>query len=162
MYRLVCLTCVLALGAFAQQTPTIPMTANVQSTGMVGIGDGQTARLNLLNPGVPAPAMGVICAASAAFVDALGGTVKSAMLSVPPGQSGALEIRSDTELKLMPGDRREIRGTVAVPGIVPLAGTTAMPVFACSLIATLEVYDTASGRTQAVLERTFLVPGVLK
>jgi hypothetical protein len=36
----------------------------VKTTAMIGLAQGQTAQLNLLNPGVQAPATGVICTAA--------------------------------------------------------------------------------------------------
>jgi hypothetical protein len=37
---------------------------SVLTAGIVGIADGQTAQINVLNPGVLAPALGVICSAA--------------------------------------------------------------------------------------------------
>ena len=155
--------CVLmVLSAFAlraQVTSTIPA---VQTTGMIGIADAQTAQLNLLNPGVLAPAVGIICKANVAFVDATGTVLKSTTLTVIPGQSMSFTLRSDTDLNLVAGDRREIRATISIPPIVtPTATTSTAAVPACKVIPTLEMLDTVSGRTLVILGHVATVPSVV-
>jgi hypothetical protein len=160
MYKLVCLTCALALGLVAQ---TIPVSQFIQTTGMIGIADAQTAQLNLLNPGVQAPAVGMVCTATVSFVDATGTVLKSGSLTVIPGKSMSFILRSDTDLSLVAGDRREIRAVISVPSFVPpptATGTTPVSA-ACKLIPTLEMLDTVSGRTLVVLGRVVEVPSVV-
>jgi hypothetical protein len=63
--------CALMLAsAFPLGAQVAPGSQTVETTGMVGIADAQTAQLNLLNPGVLAPAVGMICKATVSFVDA--------------------------------------------------------------------------------------------
>jgi len=75
-------TCVFLLGAAA-----LCAQPAVGTTGMVGLADAQTAQLNLLNPGVLAPAVGVICTAAVQFVDDSGTVLKSTTLMVLPGRA---------------------------------------------------------------------------
>ena len=146
---------VLLFGALALSAQSIVVT-----TGMVGIADGQTAQVNVLNPGVLAPALGVICSAAVEFVDDSGTVLKSATLSIPPGQNKALQIRSDTDLNIVvAGDRKEIRAVIASPGFVPASSTPSSP--ACRLAPTLEVLDTTTGRTLVTLTQVSTVPGVV-
>src|SRR5579863_911083 len=150
MSNYVRLMCVLALSAVALSAQAIPIPTTVETTGMVGLADAQSAQLNLLNPGVLAPALGVICTANATFLDANGGVLKTATLSVLPGKSMSLTLRSDTDLKLVAGDRVEIRATISFPPFVPpptAVGTTPPTTAPCKLIPTLEILDTTSGRT---------------
>ncbi len=152
-------TCVFLLGA-----AVLCAQPAVVTTGMVGIADAQTAQLNLLNPGVLAPAVGVVCPAAVQFVGADGTVLKSATLSVPPGQSKAVQIRSDIDLNLVvAGDRREVRAVIVSPPVAPVNGATAAPPTpaACKMVATLEVFDTVSGRTLVTLGRVVTVPGVV-
>jgi hypothetical protein len=131
--------------------------ASVLTTGIVGIADGQTAQINVLNPGVLAPALGVICSAAVEFVDDSGNVLKSASLMILPGQSKALQIRSDTDLGLtVAGDRKQIRAVIASPGFTPSAGAAA-----CKLVPTLEILDTVTGRTQITLSGTSAIPGIV-
>jgi hypothetical protein len=154
------LTCALAFTALALSAQTIPV-GTLETTGMIGIADSQTAQLNLLNPGIEAPAIGVVCSAVVAFVDGAGKVLKtSAPLNVAPGTSAAFDIRSDTDLAIVAGDRREIRATIMIPGIVPpptAASATPTPP-ACKLIPTLEIFDTVSGRTLVTLGHVEAVP----
>jgi hypothetical protein len=153
-------TCVLmALSAVSLGAQVAPASQTVQTTGMVGIADAQTAQLNLLNPGVPAPALGIICKATVSFVDAKGTVLKSTTLTVIPGQSMSFSLRSDTDLNLVAGDRREIRATISLPVIAPPTAT-ATPA-ACKMIPTLEMLDTVSGRTLVVLGHATAVTGIV-
>jgi len=153
------LTCALALSSIALSAQAIPVTNTVQTTGMIGIADAQTAQLNVLNPGILPPAVGVICTASVSFVDANGNVLKTTSLSVAPGKSLPFDLRSDTDLNLVAGDRREIRATISIPAVFPPTATGTTPVTpACKLISTLEIFDTVSGRTLVTLGHAALVP----
>jgi hypothetical protein len=156
------LICILTLMALALSAQVIPVVPTVQTTGMVGIADAQTAQLNLLNPGVAPPATVTVCSATVSFVDADGTVVKSTTLSVDPGKSMAFSLRSDIDLHLLTGDRREIRALIAISAILPpTATTTSTAIPACHLIPTLEILDTASGRTLVVLGHVETIPSVV-
>jgi hypothetical protein len=157
MFHYARLMCVLALGAMALLAQVTP-TNTLQTTAMVGIAEGQTARLNLLNPGVQAPAVGVICTAAVEYLDDSGAVLKTASVTVTPGKSVGVDLQSDTDLSLATGARREIRAAIAIPTIPPPTTTTggsAVPT--CKLIPTLEIFDSVSGRTEAVLGRAVTV-----
>jgi hypothetical protein len=158
MLKYVHLTCVFTLSAFALSAQAIPAAGTVRTTAMVGIADAQTAQLNLLNPGVLAPAAGVICTAAVSFVDASGAVLKSATLAVPPGKSMSFSLRSDTDLNFVAGDRREIRATITIPTLATPTAAASTP--SCKLIPSLEMLDTVSGRTLVVLGHVEVVPSV--
>jgi hypothetical protein len=145
--------CVLAFGALALSAQTVPVPS-VETTAMIGIAEGQTARLNLLNPGVLAPALGVVCSAAVSYVDGNGTVLKTASVTVLPGKSAPVDLHSDSDLSLAVGERREIRTVIAIPMVPPPTATssgTAASTAACKLIPTLEIFDSLTGRTQAVL-----------
>jgi hypothetical protein len=142
--------CVLALGAMALAAQTVPANT-VQTTAMVGLAEGQTARLNLLNAGVQAPAVGVICTAAVAYLDGGGTVLKTASVTVDPGQSAGVVLHGDTDLNLMAGERREIRAAISIPAIPPPTAGSTSTAPACKLIPTLEIFDSVSGRTLVVL-----------
>jgi hypothetical protein len=154
------LTCVLALTAVALSAQSVAV-GPVLTTGVIGLADAQTAQLNLLNPGVEAPAVGVICAAVVSFVAGDGTVLKtSPILNVIPGTSQAFDLRSDIDLKLLAGDRREIRATITFPPVAtPTGATSSTPtLIPCKLIPTLEIFDTVSGRTLVSLGYVEHVP----
>lgn len=151
----ICVFTMASAAVFAQST-TAPAEV-MRTTGMIGLAEGQTARLNVLNPGVLAPAVGVICPATLAFIDGAGKVLKSASVSVNPGQSQRFDLFSDADLNLAPDARTEIRAVIDIPGIVA-AGSTAMQPAACTLIGTLKIFDSLTRRTQAVLGGTHDVP----
>ncbi len=151
-----------AAGGFAQST--IP-TAVARTTGMIGIAEGQTARFNVLNPGVLPPAAGANCTATLAYWGADGTMLKSLIVTVAPGQAQYLDLFSIADLNLPIDARKQVRATFTVPAIVPVttSGSSStsqpnIPVAACTLYATLEILDTVSGKTEAVLGGTHEVP----
>lgn len=144
MLRLFHYTCLLALvagGLYAQSVPP-PI---LETSGMVGIAFGETARLNVLNPTTVAS-----CSATLSFLDASGTLLKSEAVTVPAGKSVWFDLHSDTDLDLGMTDRREIRATLLIPGPVPTSTTTST-VPTCEYVKTLEVFDDASLRTLVVL-----------
>ena len=155
--RFVRYTCVLTFGVLAAWAQTPAAAVTVQTSGMVGLGDGQTARLNVLNPGVLAPAMGAICTATVAFAGDDGTFLKSTTLSVAPGRSLPFDIRSDTDLSIAAGDRRELRAVILMPPAATASSTTPAPP-ACKVFPTLEIFDTASGHTLVTLGHFEPVP----
>lgn len=151
-------TCVLTLaasGLFAQSTAPVAR-AHERSSGMVGIAEGQTARVNLLSPDLPAPlATGVMCTANVSFINAQGTVLKSGTLTAIPGQSVHIDLDSDADLKYAVNERHEIRATIQVPVMPPPpAGSTTPIVPVCRLIPTMEIFDTLTGRTSVVLGHT--------
>ena len=152
------LTCVLALGAIALAAQTIPVDT-VQTTAMVGIAAGQTARLNLLNPGVLPPALGVVCTAAVTYYDGAGTVLKTASVAVAPGTSMWVDLHSDTDLSLAPNMRKEIRATIAEPIVPPppTASTSTTTPSACKLIPNLEIFDSITGRTEAIVGKVVTV-----
>jgi hypothetical protein len=143
-----------AIGLFAQAIPA----QETYTFGMIGVAEGQTGRLNVLNPGVAPPATGLVCSALLTFLDAKGNTIKSEVVSVPPQQSMSYDLFSDRDLALVTNERVEIRATITIPPILPPVSSTAPASAPCKLIKTLEVFDSLTGRTQALLDRAHLVP----
>jgi hypothetical protein len=134
--------------------------ALVETTGMVGVAEGQYAHFNVLNSGVLPPATGVVCSALLTFLGGDGGVLKTKLVSVAPGDTGYIDLFSDLDLSLAIDARKEIRATYATPPVVPVA-SSATPTTACTLIATLEVIDEITQRTQAVLGGIHSVPAVV-
>jgi hypothetical protein len=159
IYLTCVLSCTLAMNATILSAQTAPALPAVQTTAMIGLAEGQTAQLNLLNPGIVAPATGVICSAAVSFVDANGAVLKTKYLSIPPGKSMAFDV-SDIELAITYGARREIRALIAMPAATPVA-TSSAAVPGCKLIPTLEIFDSATGRTLVTLGHVETIPSVV-
>jgi hypothetical protein len=154
------LVCALVGGAFslaAQATAPATVPA-VRTTGMVGIAEGQTARLNLLNPGDQSAGAGVVCTAQVSFLDNSGIVLKVGALTVIPGRSASLDLRSDTDLQLAVGNRREVRALIALMDVTPAANPATTPF--CNVVPTLEIFNTVSGQTLVTLGKTTVVPAV--
>lgn len=149
-------SCVFALAAAACMAQTGTPVDVTRTTGMIGLGDAQVARFNLLNTGAIAPSTAIGCAATVSFYDAANVQLKTATLSIAPGMSASLDLAS-AALPVAAGDRREIRATftvLATPSTTP--NTAATPV--CTLVPTLEIFDAVTGRTLVTLGRTRQVP----
>ena len=155
--------CVFTLAATGLAAMGLAQTVPVQetkTTGAVGIAYGQTARFNVLNRGIAAPAVGVVCSAVLSYYDGKGAMLKQSNVTVLPGQIGSLDLFSDVDLALPAVQRKQIRATVSVPLIPPPASAAAdtKPSPACRLIGTLEIFDALSGKTEVVLGATHPVP----
>jgi hypothetical protein len=159
-YNYVLSVCALALSALALSAQTTAVTSTVKTTAMIGLAQGQTAQLNLLNPGVQALATGEICTAAVSYFDAAGTILKTSVVTVAPGKSGAVDLSGDTDLTIAAGARREIRAQISMPAVPPPTSTGATPiaVAACKLIANLEIYDSVSGRTLVTLGGVHAIP----
>jgi hypothetical protein len=162
MSRSACVLFVLAALAFpvlaAAQViaPTPPIQVQqIQTFGMVGLASGQIARLNVLNPGVPAPlATAALCPARLTFLDSAGNVLKTESVSVLPGQSLSYDLNRDTDLTST-ALRVQIRATIQMPP--PAVATPTVQVVLpslCTLFPTLEVFDASTGKTQVILEST--------
>lgn len=152
---------VFTLSAIGLAAQAIPVTQITQTFGMVGLADGQTAELNVLNQGVPPPALGVICSATLSFLDDQGAVLKTTTVSVTPGKSAAFYLYSDVNLKLAINDRREIRATIKTTPVFPPNASATPIIGACTLFPTLEIFDTLSRKTQVVMGKTESVPSPL-
>src|SRR5712671_5164890 len=114
--------------------------------GMVGIADGQTARLNLVNLGKPDPLTGAIpppCRARLQFADSQGNVLATRDVAPRAGRAAFLDFVPDfappinTVGDIAPLLRAEIRAVVTFDD-----GTLAPP---CRVTA--ELFDNATGRT---------------
>jgi hypothetical protein len=130
--------------------------------GMVGLSTGQTARLNAFALPVGGPIIaGASCQVTFDFYDATGKSLKTGTATVAQGAAVNADL-AWTEITAST-NRVEIRGTVraALVGAstVGTPVTPVMPVYAsCSVVPTLEIFDTASGQTTLVLQQTTALP----
>ena len=127
IFQKVCVISTFAAGAVAlataqTTTPSFPVPLNslTVTTPMIGISTGQIARLNVLNPGVPAPAATAsLCPVQLSFVDSGGNVLKLMEFLVIPGQSQALDLNHDTEGGANAAVRFEIRAVLRIPPLPP-------------------------------------------
>jgi hypothetical protein len=133
VFYAVILNCALAMAQSAA-----PSFQNLQQTsGVVGIAPGQTARLNVLYPTAPAPILQLLCSATLTISDDQGKTLKSSDIAqLTAGKSVSLDVNADADLAGIP--RTQIHGNSIAP-----AG--------CQLVVTLEIIDNATQRTVLVV-----------
>lgn len=134
-----------------QMSSNSSLMAPTETSGMVGITTGQTARLNALNPGVPAPlATGARCSVQVSFVDDQGNVLKNDQITVNPGKS------TPFEFVMSSAGRLEIRAVITFSQPTPVANPSTGTAIAfplavlCPLIPSLEIVD-PDNKTQVVL-----------
>ena len=141
-FRIVMAICAVAVPVgFAQRTEAQGPIASAPpfSSGMAGLASGQTARLNVVNVGVPSA---LPCVLVLAFLDSDSKILKQMFVSVGSGKAAFVDLVNS-------GARIQIRGMGYNPLLSPEA---AIPQpLSCRLVPTLELFDTETGRTTAIV-----------
>ena len=130
------MSCVVILnGALAMAQP--PSLQNQQQTsGVIGITPGQTARFNVLYPTAPAPILQPLCSATLTIADDQGKVLKTSNIpQFTAGKSVSLDLNADTDLAGNP--RTEVHAFSVAP-----AG--------CNFTGTLELIDNVTQKTEVV------------
>jgi hypothetical protein len=146
--------------AGAQSTVTVagPLLAGSQfvTFGMVGLGAGQTARLNAFALPMGGPIIaGGSCRVTFDFFDAEGTSLKTGTLPVTQGAAVSFDLqRLDIDTA---ADRREIRGALRAAFSSPSASPFAPVAAFCSILPTMEIFD-SNGQTTVTLEQTRALP----
>jgi hypothetical protein len=111
--------------------------------GMVGIADSQTARLNLVNLGIPAPDgfPPDPCRAHLKFFDGEGNLLASRRVDLKPGQAAFLDFAASFNPPVNDTDAGPLRAEIRA-ALVPIDGAYPPP---CK--ATVEIFDNATGRS---------------
>ena len=126
--------------------------------GMVGLGMGQTARLNALALPAGGPIIaGASCQVAFDFYDTAGKSLKTGTVPVAQGTAVHYDLQR-TDIDVLT-DRREIRGALRAAFVTSSAVGTPVAAF-CSILPTLEIFD-SSGQTTMVLEQTRTLPIVM-
>jgi hypothetical protein len=140
----------LAVGALSQRAGAFNPQPDPPGYGMIGIADGQTARLNVVNLGVPDPTTGFPpdpCRMRLQFVNADGNVLVSRGIAPEMGHSAFLDFApsfvpvNTTDAVAAAPLRAEIRAV--------LFSDNLSPPDPCRV--TLEIFDNATGRTQIAL-----------
>ena len=155
----VCVVAVALIGSMrraeAQGTTPVAIPSTEFSSGMVGLASGQTARLNIVNVGAPAPSP-LPCVLVLAFRDSDDKILKQMFVSVTTGKAALLDLTqsdiADTSRDHGRGTnaaRLQIRGIGYNPLLSP--GPAIPQPLSCNLVPTLELFDTQTGRTAAIV-----------
>lgn len=134
----------LALGAVAAivalSTPTLVGAIIIIGSkfGMVGIVDGQTARLNVVNISTQLPPGP--CMVELMFMDSMGMVLARTTLDLMPGHAGFHDFSFDDVVGTRPTGRLQIRPQAMLLGGPDTRGR-------CVVVPTLEVYDNDSMKT---------------
>jgi len=166
-----CCTMVLACAVFltvgAGAQTAILANSQYVTFGMVGLSSSQTARLNAFGLPTGGPIIaGASCGVTFDFYDATGKSLKTGSTTVAQGDAVNFDL-AWTDITAPTSNtttnRVEIRGTVRA-GLVSTStgGTPVTPVAgSCSVLPTLEIFDTATGQTTLVLQQTTALSQVI-
>jgi hypothetical protein len=111
--------------------------------GMFGITPPETARLNVVNLQLPNVPPGP-CTVQLNFIDGQGNFLKQSVFTLKPAQSALLDI---TGVEAGGDFRTEIHPFVKLATGTPVG---------CSPVATLELFDTTSGKTSILAQPIFI------
>lgn len=121
------------------------------SFGMVGLTDGQTIRLNVVNAAASDPRLPPNpCLVQLNFVDGAGNSIAELSEMLTPGQSTLLDVDGDDLIGRV-GNRGQVRAFVRV---ISDSRGNRLPPNPC--VATLEVFESATGKTAFVYPGTML------
>jgi hypothetical protein len=108
-----------------------------RTTGVVGIVAGQTARLNVIYPTIPAPVAQVLCSVTLSIADDSGNVIKSKNVTqFIAGKSVSVDVNADTDL--IGAGRSQLHGFSIAPN-------------GCRLVTNLEVIDNTTQKTLLVV-----------
>lgn len=118
--------------------------------GMVGIVQGQTARLNLVSIAPDSPDR--TCVAELAFLDGAGMVVASSTERLAPGQAVFLDFGLE-RLDIRPGQRVQLRALVrfVVPDVGDRGARRCQSDPSAAFVGTVEVFDNETGQTMVIL-----------
>lgn len=141
------------------QDPKIALP-EVYTAGSAGLTSPESLRWNVLNPPLPAPIVGPMCSVTLSFHTGQGELLKSETITLKAGESRSL-ILSATEFP----STGNPTGIYAV-AVLPVTGAVDQPQATCPLITTMEVFDSATGKSSSVtrgarVRRTGLRPAAV-
>jgi hypothetical protein len=147
-----------AVPVTAQTAPVVVGIQTTTTTGMIGLVNGQTARLSVLNlnPVVTTTPVPVNCNVQLQFFDSAGAAVGASKVVTNFAPQSAVLLDADRLALNPPGVtatlRGEIRGVVTVNPPLP----TAFPGPGnCSVMVTLEIIDNTTASTVALTTQTY-------
>jgi hypothetical protein len=115
---------------------------------VVGIAAGQTAKLNVLYPSIPAPFLQAMCHVTVSIVDEQGGVLKTQDFQMVGGRSVSISLNADTDL---PAHAAQIHALTLTPAASPAGGY-------CQVLPSLDIVDNVTGKTLVHLETTVTYP----
>jgi hypothetical protein len=121
------------------------------NSSMVGIAAGQTAKLNVLYPSIPAPLLQVMCHVTVSIVDDQGDVLKTQDFQMLGGKSVSISVNADTDL---PGHAAQIHALTFTPATSSAGGY-------CQVLPSLDIVDNATGKTLVHLETIVTYPPAL-
>jgi hypothetical protein len=149
----VCTVTILSATSAMAQGPAIALP-QVYTSGAVGLTSIESARWNVVNPPLPAPIVGPTCSVTLSFANSQGEVLKTESVTLKAGESRSLTLRA-TEFPST-GNPTGLYALAVVPVTGPVDQPT--PSMTCTLVTTMEVVDTATGRTSALTKGELVRP----
>jgi hypothetical protein len=121
----------------------------LQNSSVVGITAGQTAKLNVLYPAIPAPLLQTMCSITVSIVDDQGGVLKTQNFQMIGGKSVSVSLNADTDLSGT--HSAQIHALTLTPATSALGGY-------CEVLPSLDILDNVTGKTVVHVETTITYP----
>jgi len=124
----------------------------LQNSSVVGITAGQTAKLNVLYPAIPAPLLQALCSITVSIVDDQGVILKTQNFQMNGGKSVSVSLNADTDLSGT--HSAQIHALVITPPTSSAGGY-------CEVLPSLDVIDNLTGKAILHVETTITYPRTL-
>lgn len=138
-------TVILFAVAASAQSPAIALP-QVYTSGPIGLTSLEAARWNVLNPPLPAPMVAPTCTVTVSFHNGQGDVIKDQSITLKAGESRSLTL-SPNEFPST-GFPTGLYALAVVPLTAPVDQPE--PRGTCTLVTSLEVVESATGRTTAL------------
>ncbi len=157
----VCLAVVLVLYPAAHLRAQYIQLASPQyvTFGMIGITEGQLARLNALLLPMGGPVVAGSCQVTFTYINDQGTTLASTTLPLTQNQAVHFDYPA-LPVPIGGAARTQIRGTVQT-SFVSTSGSPVPAAPSCSVVPTMEIYNVTTSQTAVVLETTHALPEVI-
>jgi len=125
------------------------MSPQLHNSSVVGITAGQTAKLNVLYPAIPAPLLQTMCAVTVSIVDDQGSVLKTQDFQMLGGKSVSVSLNADTDLTGT--HAAQIHALTLTPATSSTGGY-------CEVLPSLDIVDNATGKTLVHVETMVTYP----
>jgi len=157
----------------AQSLPTVLTLTQTQTFGMAGVAVNQTARLNVVNiatpPATANPVAPAPCKVTLDIFDDQNARLEElAIDDLAPGKAMHLDYPRPVSTSPSTPLRVQVRGVVTTSPTFPPTAMQGpaiplpLPSFACTVVSTLEVFDSDTGKSQIILANAAAVPGMIQ
>jgi hypothetical protein len=147
----ICTIALITAPALMAQSTNIALP-QVHTSGPIGLTATDAARWNVLNPPSPAPIVSPTCSVTLSFRNSQGQVIKTETVTLKAGGSSSLTLHTTD----FPSTGNPT-GMYAL-AVVPVTGPVDEPTGTCVIVTSMEIFDTATGKTSALTKGEVVRP----